>query len=469
MQLPFAFSNRTTSLGLWLALVCASGCGPSGDSAGDAGSIDASLAVPDGGDAGQGLDAGSNGDAGSNDDAGHDAGPPGPATDPGAACTTGADCSRGVCLNLPGGYCSSRCTDHPDCGEGNRCLSNYCYARCASHADCTRADHFCTALDVFNDADGFQIWRACRLGVTLGGTADIAAGLTVAVTDSVGGTIELTASGPFTFPNRVAFGGDYNVTFEPRGDVAGVSCVAMGLTGRAEGDVTSVFISCSQQAVFTDPGTHAWMVPPGVTSVSVVAVGSGGRGYANRGGGGGELCYQNEIPVTPGETVQVVVGDLFSEAPGGHDSSFDGTLVAHGGSDAFGTPEADWEVRGGRGGTVGTCFDGGSGSHNSSAGGAAGYAGVGGRARAQGFGAQDGAGGGGAGGAFDVPGGGVGLEGMGANGIAEGGNGSQATPDVPVAGGGGTTYSDRPQRGQNGGVRIIWGEGRSYPSLAGDI
>jgi hypothetical protein len=57
---------------------------------------------------------------------------------------------------------------------------------------------------------------------------------------------------------------------------------------------------------------------------------------------------------------------------------------------------------------------------------------------------------------------------MGANGIAEGGHGSQASPDVPVVGGGGTTYNNMPQTGQHGGVRIIWGAGRSYPSQAGN-
>lgn len=60
----------------------------------------------------------------------------------------------------------------------------------------------------------------------------------------------------------------------------------------------------------------------------------------------------------------------------------------------------------------------------------------------------------------------MGLEGIGANGAAPGGNGSQADAFVPVAGGGGTTYGGSPQRGMNGGVRIIWGAGRSYPSNA---
>ncbi|MCB9662421.1 MAG: hypothetical protein H6726_32580 [Sandaracinaceae bacterium] len=462
-------SSRAKPLALWLAsalvLACTSGCGSGGSSLDDAGSTDAMMTSRDGG----GADQGSSNDQGGNADAGHDAGSsPGPATDPGAACSGNGDCSRDVCLGLPGGYCSSVCTDHSDCGEGNRCLTGYCYARCESHANCTRADYFCTTLDTYLDDEGFhQLWRACYIGQTLGGTADIADGLTVVVTDSVGGTLALTESGPFTFPSRVALSSNYAVTFEPQGDVQGVSCRGMGLTGRVVDDITSVFISCGRQAVFTDPGTHAWVVPAGVTAVSVVAVGSGGRGSGNRGGGGGELCYQNDIPVTPGETIDVVVGDLFSEAAGGHDSSFDGELVAHGGRDAFGSPDG-WVVPGGMGGTVGTCFAGGSGSYNSSSGGAAGYAGVGGNAR-MGVPAQNGAGGGGAGGAFGTPGGGVGLEGMGANGIAEGGHGSQASPDVPVAGGGGTTYNNRPQNGQHGGVRIIWGTGRSYPSQAGNL
>lgn len=82
--------------------------------------------------------------------------------------------------------------------------------------------------------------------------------------------------------------------------------------------------------------------------------------------------------------------------------------------------------------------------------------------------ATDGRGGGGAGGAFDTPGGGVGLEGIGANGIAVGGHGSRANASVPVVGGGGTTYNNSPQRGMHGGVRIIWGAGRTYPNNAQD-
>lgn len=461
-------SMRTRHLGVWLAISLMAGCSSDPERGSDAGSSDAAVALDSGhtdDDAGDAVDAGDTDDAG---DAGDASTPPAPPTDLGVPCTVGTECSGKICRLLPGGYCTARCADDATCGPGNLCVSERCYAGCASHADCTRADYFCTTLDYYVDENNWvQLERGCYIGRTLGGTAFIPDGLTIVLTDAVGGTLELSASGPFTFPNRVAFDSQYSVTITPPSGVSGLSCMGTGLQGTALGDVTEVSILCGRQAIFTTPGTHAWVVPEGVTAVSVVAVGSGGRGYDNRGGGGGELCYQNDIPVTPGATIAIVVGDLHSQAPGGHHSSFDGTLVAHGGSDAFGSP-AGWTVPGGTGGTVGTCFNGGDGSNNSSSGGAAGYAGIGGHARA-GVAPQNGAGGGGGGGEFGTPGGGVGLEGIGANGIAPGGHGSQASAEVVVVGGGGTTYNNRPQTGQHGGVRVIWGAGRSYPSQAGNL
>lgn len=392
----------------------------------------------------------------------------GPPTDVGEACTGDADCSRGTCLDRPGGYCSAGCEENAECGPGNVCsYGGACFVGCESHASCTRSGYFCTYVGThFDEELNAYDDYGCDIGDTVGGTASIPAGITVVLTDAHAGTITLTSSGPFTLPNRIATDSDYDVALETTVGLGGISCVGKGLRGHADDDVTSLVITCGRRAVFTEPGTHTWVVPPGVTSVSVVAVGSGGRGYGSAGGGGGELCYQNAIAVTPGATMQVVVGDLFSTIAGGHDSSF-GALVAHGGSDAESSPPGG--ILGGTGGTVGTCFAGGRGSYNASAGGAAGYAGVGGNAAIDVHPVQNGAGGGGGGGAFSVPGGGVGLEGMGANGIAPGGHGSRATPDVPVAGGGATTYNDTPQNGMHGGVRIIWGAGRSYPSQAGNL
>jgi len=56
---------------------------------------------------------------------------------------------------------------------------------------------------------------------------------------------------------------------------------------------------------------YEWTCPPGVTSVSVVCIGSGGStGFwqSKLGGGGGGLGWKNNISVKPGEKYKVVVG-----------------------------------------------------------------------------------------------------------------------------------------------------------------
>ena len=68
--------------------------------------------------------------------------------------------------------------------------------------------------------------------------------------------------------------------------------------------------------------THSWTVPDGVTSISVVCVGGGGGGQPDHDGAsgcGGSLAYKNNIAVTPGETVTVVVGG------GGFEENWGGT------------------------------------------------------------------------------------------------------------------------------------------------
>ena len=75
---------------------------------------------------------------------------------------------------------------------------------------------------------------------------------------------------------------------------------------------------------YLSPGTYSWIAPANVTSVSVVAVGSGAGGtsilndlYQINGqssshqyssGGGGGLAWKNNITVVPGNTYTVVVG-----------------------------------------------------------------------------------------------------------------------------------------------------------------
>ena len=66
------------------------------------------------------------------------------------------------------------------------------------------------------------------------------------------------------------------------------------------------------QQEFPTPGTYSFTVPTGVTSICAVAIGGGGGGASDvndgGGGGGGGLQYRNNVAVTPGETLTVVVG-----------------------------------------------------------------------------------------------------------------------------------------------------------------
>src|SRR5581483_51767 len=99
----------------------------------------------------------------------------------------------------------------------------------------------------------------------------------------------------------------------------GVPCISGACYTAPPGSVT-----------FDVPGTATFVVPFGVTSVSVVVVGGGGGTTTSgngQGAGGGGLCYLNAIPVTPVASSPVVVGAGGLVGPGGQ-SSFDTTLVA---------------------------------------------------------------------------------------------------------------------------------------------
>ena len=94
------------------------------------------------------------------------------------------------------------------------------------------------------------------------------------------------------------------------------------------------------QVTFTTVGTTNWTVPDGVTSISIVLLGGGGGGGSGNGGGGGGggLAYANNIPVTPGMSIDVTVGDAgIADTNGGtssivfHDVT-GGTISATGGT-----------------------------------------------------------------------------------------------------------------------------------------
>jgi plastocyanin len=251
--------------------------------------------------------------------------------------------------------------------------------------------------------------------------------------------------------------------------------------------------------VYTTAGTHQWTCPAGVTSVSVVCVGTGGMpsGYQASGAGGG-LGYKNTISVTPGQSYTVVVGarGTYGSFPGnsGGDSYFINNTTVKGGGGEGGS-SSDWRVPSTGGDYVGDGGGEGGGSpaqtswfSYSGNGGAGGYSGNGGdgglptnsqTASTQGTAGNGGGGGGGSGGRPVTGGGwgggnggGVGIYGQGANGAAgpsapTGSSSSSGVDGSPGSGGSSQQYGGAGGGSSStvglGAVRIIWGGGRSFP------
>lgn len=308
-----------------------------------------------------------------------------------------------------------------------------------------------------------------------------------------------TASVPFTAPasNGGATITSYTATSSPSGITGTLSQAGSGTvtvsglvggtsytftvtatnsagTGAASAASNSVAAIAAGQQLFTAFGSTSWTAPAGVTSVSVVAIGTGGNG----GQAAGNLSYINNYSVTPGNsyTVNLIQGDknLFVNTS---------TLFASSGTNKFPT-------------NVGGNTPQASGSPIKPGGGAAGYAGDGG-AGSGGDGdsgnpgnspGSAGAGGGGGGGGYYVSGGGdlwsgagggVGALGQGSNGAGGtfttgGGGGSGGTTGgvsgngggAGIAGSfGGSVTSSYNSTTSTGAIRIIWpGSSRSFPS-----
>lgn len=260
------------------------------------------------------------------------------------------------------------------------------------------------------------------------------------------------------------------------------------------------------QVTFETPGTHTFIVPSGVTSICAVAVGAGGGGKHNfpgQGGNGGALAYANNIPVTAGESITITVGGGGSQRTKGGDSRVGNFFYAQGGYHGNNSTRAKpmsgtVTANGGQGG-LGTNYIAG--------GGAGGYSGTGGDGAYSGKG-QDGSGGAGGGGSGyssstygGAGGGGVGLKGIGDSGAGgQDNNGNSFYSDSRYTGkggsggedgypnsngtnhgcggkfggggaGGGTSVANYSTfcHGGDGGVRIIWGTGRSFPNNAQDV
>ena len=259
------------------------------------------------------------------------------------------------------------------------------------------------------------------------------------------------------------------------------------------------------QVEYTTPGTTTWTCPPNVNTVCVVCVGGGGGGTTGTGyeaGGGGGLGWKNNITVVPGQTYNVSVGaggvgNTSGGTDGGTSYFIDATTCAGGGGSGNNGGGGTYSGDGGGNGGSNISYGGG--------GGAGGYSGDGNSETggAGGAGAGTGNTGGGAGG------GGVGLLGEGTSGLNyNGGTGNVTTYGATINGGGGgsggaagsnglastytTNYNQDGDTGKSGGayggggggrasaydatldtgdgnggggaVRIIWGDGRSFPS-----
>ena len=268
------------------------------------------------------------------------------------------------------------------------------------------------------------------------------------------------------------------------------------------------------QLTYNIPGIYSFICPPDVTSVSVVCVGGGGQGATSmgvdsNGGGGGGLGYKNNITVIPGNTYKVVVGDagsknFWGDGVDGGDSYFKDISIVAGlggkGGATYGIPGVGGTYFGDGGGNGGN--GGAANSLQGGGGGAGGYSGNGGDGLSSASGSSGAGTGGAGGGGYKAGGGGVGLLGEGSNGASAssgtignaGSGGINATvptisfPYVNFSGvatnytyssplflvggayGGGGCSAWANGGGSGGAVRIIWGEGREFPSTnTGDV
>ena len=141
----------------------------------------------------------------------------------------------------------------------------------------------------------------------------------------------------------------------------------------ASSDFSLSFGPAPASVLFTTTGTHTWTVPDGVTSICAVCVGGGGGGEkksgafnsdaAGAGGGGGGLGWKNNISVTPGQSITVIVGTggRQNNAGSGSNVQVSGAIVVQGGrglSGSSGTPLGGSFIGDG-GGTGGTAALGG--------------------------------------------------------------------------------------------------------------
>lgn len=362
-----------------------------------------------------------------------------------------------------------------------------------------------------------------RVSVTF--TAPTDAGSTAitqyTVTSNPGNITATGASSPITV-NGLTNNTPYTFT------VQATNAAGTGPSSAASNSATPTQPVTGQQVYSSASGlSFSWVAPAGVSSVSFVVVSPGGTGGSTQcscilrggaGGGGGALLYNNDVPVTAGNSYTVTFSNTYNQKNWFISCSSYGyvttaqngcvyTTIGVGGTRTGGAGGGNGG-NGGQGNQVYRCLCGfRSTPGGGGGGGAAGYSGNGGTGgTADPITGSSGSGGGGGGGGGGSRcsgswingngaggGGGVGLLGSGSNGTAggrsvgggagssgaTGGSGSgNAGGAGGLYGGGGGGASTSPaapngavgSRGP-GGVRIIWpGNSRQFPSTCtGDL
>lgn len=212
------------------------------------------------------------------------------------------------------------------------------------------------------------------------------------------------------------------------------------------------------QQQWTTAGTFSFVVPDGVVEIAAVCIAPGGGGACGASGdtnespagGGGGLSYSNTIAVTPGETLTIINGSV--GAAGGTMSS-----GGNGGDSGIrrGASTFLLKAQGGRGG-----------NWSSGVGGLGGAAASGiGDVRYSGGNGQSAT-------SFTYPGWSGLYTGNGFSGSSSYSNksadlyGASSGTSLGCGGRGGRTSASP---GNTGGVRIMWGYGRSFPGAAANV
>ncbi|WP_303713328.1 hypothetical protein [Brevundimonas naejangsanensis] len=220
-----------------------------------------------------------------------------------------------------------------------------------------------------------------------------------------------------------------------------------------------------------------FIVPEGVTRLSVVTIAPSVRTEPRLdGAGGGGLSWINDLSVSPGESLVIELSNTQAALKRGS------VLLCHSlagvdRSGGRGGPTLAPAYGGGNGGDGGSGVEAGSDVYYGGGGGAGGYSGNGGDGKENNSPGKDGTGGGGGGGTGYLgdsgDGGGVAPYGQGISGA--GGYGKAAFVNGgPGSGGVGKKYGGGARGGYfvtgAGCVRIIWGAGRAFPNTnTGDM